>query len=770
MGSLHPILIHFPIVLLLAAVAIEAVAFFDDDPRLRWAGRLALLFGMVSTLFAFVCGNFAEIWAARSGISQQALEYHELLATITSWSFVGLTGWRLLMRDGENPTPRVWRGVWLAAAAAACVALVYTGYHGGVLVYKHAAAVQGIGLQRVPTHEDLFTLSQRQDMDSIFYSNMMHHVFGWMVLLLSALLLFQQFAPRMAGQLRQIGPAALLAGGVLLLVFSDQDAWPLYHVRPFRPIFDKEVVLHKTYSALMLVIGLHGVWQILRSRFWRGGQLSDSGAGWKVHDRIMAVFALVGGALLFTHVHSAAPYANVACGVYIHHTTMGFVALCIGAVKLADDSRMTVSFARRMAYPALMCLEAILLINYNEGLPWFMGYGRFSEQAAHGGIVAPLGPHRAELVYHPDTTRLEMFVQEPDSGKRVFLPIQTATAIVRLGDDATQVDLPANPGGESSSAHFAGEAPFLRGAAMFTVQARVSLDGREYTADFEPWIDPALTGHSKAKWVCPMHPNVGSDTAKQRCKVCGMALELLARNRPAGQLHDPEFQVDLTTNPTPTPGHRTRLTFALKRVAKNQIVRNLEVVHTKKLHLIVASADLSFFDHVHPDEQADGTYAMEYTFPMGGDYALFADLMPVGAPNQVFRLPVRVAGPASAVQPLHESLAPTRMFGRYRIGLSTSPFPLQANDDVTLTFTLDENNRPVMDLDPYLGASGHCVILSQDSREYLHSHPVDMPGRSVNGPQVTFHTRFPRSGLYKVWGQFQRQGHIIVADFVLRMP
>lgn len=35
----------------------------------------------------------------------------------------------------------------------------------------------------------------------------------------------------------------------------------------------------------------------------------------------MAVFSRVGGALLFTHVHSNAPFANVAVGVYVHHTT-----------------------------------------------------------------------------------------------------------------------------------------------------------------------------------------------------------------------------------------------------------------------------------------------------------------------------------------------------------------------------------------------------------------------------------------------------------------
>jgi len=767
MGSLHPVLIHFPIVLLLTAVAVEAVAFFHNDPRLRWAGRLILLFGVVSTLFAFVCGNFAELWAARSGISQDALEYHELLATITSWSFVGLTGWRLLMREGEQPTPRFWRAVWLAAALTASIGLVYTGYHGGELVFRHGAAVQGIGLQRVPTHEDLFILSQRQDRDSIFYSGMMHHIFGWMVLLLSGLLLLDHLAPKLAARARRIGPAALLAGGAFLLVFSDQDAWPLYHVHPFRPVWDKEVLLHKTYAVLMLLIGARGLWQLWKSARDANPQSAIRNPQFS-HDRIMAVFALVGGALLFTHVHSAAPYANIACGVYIHHTTMGLVALCIGAVKLADDALRRPSRLRRLAYPALMCFEAVLLINYNEGLPWFMGYGGFSEQAAHGGLVAPLGPDRAELVYHPDSTRLELFVERPGTGAPVALPVQHASAIVRIGEDATEVPLSANPGGEARSAHFAANVPFLRSAALFTVQAKVNVYGREATADFEPWIDPAQANHSQARWVCPMHPNVGSNLPGQRCNICGMALEPRIKIRPAGRLHDPEYRLDLSTAPAPAAGRPTRLEFTLRH--DNQPVLDLELVHTKKLHLIIASSDLSYFDHVHPEEQPDGSYALNYTFLSGGDFVLFADLTPAGAPNQVFRLPIHVQGPAPAERPLIESLAPSRMIGDYRITLTTSPFPLQTNDEATLTVTLEENGLPVTDLDRYLGAGGHCVILSQDSRNYLHSHPIELPGQPASGPRITFHTRFPRPGLYKVWGQFQHHGRIVVADFVVKVP
>ncbi|MDP3557666.1 MAG: hypothetical protein Q8T03_09850 [Bacteroidota bacterium] len=70
----------------------------------------------------------------------------------------------------------------------------------------------------------------------------------------------------------------------------------------------------------------------------------------------------------------------------------------------------------------------------------------------------------------------------------------------------------------------------------------------------------------------------------------------------------------------------------------------LQVIHEKKLHLIVVSKDLAYFEHIHPEYQADGSYQIKilpkgkaYTiskghnetrFDNGGDYMLFADYAP----------------------------------------------------------------------------------------------------------------------------------------------
>ena len=85
--------------------------------------------------------------------------------------------------------------------------------------------------------------------------------------------------------------------------------------------------------------------------------------------------ALIGGGLLFTHVHTVAPYANVAAGVYIAHVVMGSMALGIGVARLAEEAAPAGSAPSQLLFVSLLCLEAVLLVTYNEGLPWYIGYG-----------------------------------------------------------------------------------------------------------------------------------------------------------------------------------------------------------------------------------------------------------------------------------------------------------------------------------------------------------------------------------------------------------
>ena len=60
-------------------------------------------------------------------------------------------------------------------------------------------------------------------------------------------------------------------------------------------------------------------------------------------------------------------------------------------------------------------------------------------------------------------------------------------------------------------------------------------------------------------------------------------------------------------------------------ITKNGENAPLDVVHEMKIHLLIVNEELTWFDHIHPGEQPDGTYVVTETFPGGGTYLLFTD-------------------------------------------------------------------------------------------------------------------------------------------------
>ena len=64
-------------------------------------------------------------------------------------------------------------------------------------------------------------------------------------------------------------------------------------------------------------------------------------------------------------------------------------------------------------------------------------------------------------------------------------------------------------------------------------------------------------------------------------------------------------------------------------------------------------------------------------------------------------------------------------------------------------------------LEPYLGAWGHMLAVSEDLVDLVHTHPFIADG----GPTVQFNLVFPRPGLFRIWTQFQRQGVVNTLHF-----
>jgi rRNA maturation protein Nop10 len=252
--------------------------------------------------------------------------------------------------------------------------------------------------------------------------------------------------------------------------------------------------------------------------------------------------------------------------------------------------------------------------------------------------------------------------------------------------------------------------------------------------------DSTATAHESSEhiYACPMHPEV---TGKEgdTCPKCGMKLE---HNDNAGRPSNVTMQFSFKpTLPKPNEEVTLSLTPKLKDKPTEQVP--LDVEHTKKIHLIAVSEDLSWFDHIHPEMGADGVYTTKEKFPTAGKYTLFADYKPSGANHTVDNLNVTVAGTV----PIAKVYGADKLTGDAGDGFSVSLTP-DGGKFVPNTAThingvvlLNGKALDVNTLEDYLGAKAHMVVVSLSDKKYLHVHP------SVEGGKFDLHTTFDKPGV-----------------------
>jgi hypothetical protein len=87
---------------------------------------------------------------------------------------------------------------------------------------------------------------------------------------------------------------------------------------------------------------------------------------------------------------------------------------------------------------------------------------------------------------------------------------------------------------------------------------------------------------------------------------------------------------------------------------------------------------------------------------------------------------------------------------------------------IAFHFADGSTGAAVSDLQPYLGAWGHVLIVSADLGAAVHSHPIT-PLTGSAGPTIYFQQRFPRAGMYRLWGQFMRHGRLATVRFTVEV-
>jgi uncharacterized membrane protein len=139
--NFHPILIHFPIVLLTVGAIFDILSVALRKPELEVVGRWSQLLGSAGLAAAVISGILAGSTFSFEGESLSVLQSHQQLAFAVSILAALSLFWRISSRL-RIPTHRTWLFLLLLATT---VVLMWIGaWHGGEMVYRFGIGVHNL--------------------------------------------------------------------------------------------------------------------------------------------------------------------------------------------------------------------------------------------------------------------------------------------------------------------------------------------------------------------------------------------------------------------------------------------------------------------------------------------------------------------------------------------------------------------------------------------------------------------------------------------------
>jgi len=174
---------------------------------------------------------------------------------------------------------------------------------------------------------------------------------------------------------------------------------------------------------------------------------------------------------------------------------------------------------------------------------------------------------------------------------------------------------------------------------------------------------------------------------------------------------------------------------------KDQNSPELEISHEKIMHLIIVSADLEDYYHLHPEEKGNGVYTLKFDLPENS-YKAFVDIKPKNLAYKVSPIELHVGKGhgENEENSLKVDTNLTKTINEKTVELTTKEPGI--NKDMTLSF-----DTKGITPEPYLGALGHVLILDDKGEKFVHVHPT-------SEERTLFETKFDKPGIYKVWGEF----------------
>ena len=142
MPNVHPLLVHFPIALLLTFFFVDFIGSLFSNENLRRVASYLLYIGTISAVLTVIAGIQAGNSVPHGMAVHSIMERHQMFGfTVTGLAFL-LSIWRLLVRGYLQGFANF---IYLSMAGLTCLIITLGADLGGLMVYKH-----GVGAAAVP--------------------------------------------------------------------------------------------------------------------------------------------------------------------------------------------------------------------------------------------------------------------------------------------------------------------------------------------------------------------------------------------------------------------------------------------------------------------------------------------------------------------------------------------------------------------------------------------------------------------------------------------
>ena len=222
----------------------------------------------------------------------------------------------------------------------------------------------------------------------------------------------------------------------------------------------------------------------------------------------------------------------------------------------------------------------------------------------------------------------------------------------------------------------------------------------------------------------------------------------------------------LKTAAAPTAGREVQVTLRMTTANNKPLApEDLVVMHTRKLHLLIADSSLTDYQHLHPEPtRVPGEWSFTFTPTLGGIYRIFADFTPAATNRSLYaNVDLVVAGEQLSTPELAAAMTPSWIGQRdaYRLELAPATRQIRAGQATDLKFSVTNTGGGAVGLEPVMDAYAHLVAFDTARSGFAHLHPMDAdPGVAPDSikPTLSFKITIPAAGRYVIWAQLKING------------